>query len=59
MSEWIIKCRVTTQGADCYVRAATAKEAIDKFHAGKWHYLDTDLAETVDWTMMGEPELNE
>lgn len=58
MKEYLIKCRVKLSGAVCTVKARSETEALGKFNSGKWLYLDTSTAETVDWSQQGKPEVN-
>jgi hypothetical protein len=60
MPQYIIKCRVTLEGADMYVTADSPDDAKRKIEANEWDDIEyASRAALVDWEPTGELKLNE
>jgi hypothetical protein len=54
--EWIVPMRFVGLGS-AFVTAVTAEEAAEKAESGD--YIESEIDETNDWEVDGEPKLNE
>lgn len=59
LREYIVRGRVTFDGATFTVSAKDSQEAVEKVKQGDWTDVDTNGAELVDWESKNEAELNE
>lgn len=60
MAQYIVNGgTVTLRGVTFFIEADSEEEARVKAEAGDYEEYDTSTAETFDWEIDGEPELNE
>lgn len=58
MSEWIVPLEITVS-TECIVEAESASEARAKANAGRWEEDFRGSGEKTDWSVTGDPVLNE
>jgi hypothetical protein len=56
MTQFVIKCRVTLEGADMIVEADNEQEAAAKAKNGDWDDIEYDGASVADYLITGKPK---